>query len=90
MAITYSAHALKRMFERERMPVMVEQAVQQGQVIQAYPDDQPYPSRLILGWAGSVPLHVLVAQIENGDTVVITAYVPDPTLWDVSFTRRCQ
>jgi hypothetical protein len=88
MAILYSAHALKRIFQRGLTLQAVAQALAQGEVITHYPDDQPYPSKLMLGWDAGVPVHVVAALTEQGDTVVITAYVPEPSLWDETFKRK--
>ena len=88
MATIFSSHALKRMFERSVSTLTIEHVLEHGQVIQVYPDDQPYPSRLVLGFVGTTPLHVVAANTDVGDTVVITAYVPDTALWDNTFTRR--
>ena len=60
-----------------------------GQVLEDYSDDTPYPSRLILGWQGDRPLHVVAAyNAEDDETIVITAYEPDPDLWDAGFRVR--
>lgn len=57
--------------------------------VEAVADDQPYPSRLVLGWCASRPLHVVVAQnVADDETIVITVYEPDPLLWDATFKRR--
>jgi Domain of unknown function (DUF4258) len=88
MAILYSAHALKRMFQRGLTLQAVARALEQGEVITHYPDDHPYPSKLVLGWDAGVPVHVVAALTEQGDTVVITAYVPEPSLWDETFKRK--
>ncbi len=51
--------------------------------------DRPYPSRLVRGWSGSRPLHVVVAGSSEDDAmVVVTVYEPDPPLWDAGFMRR--
>lgn len=77
------------MFERGVSIADVRYALQSGRVIEAYPDDEPYPSRLILAWLGSRPLHVVVAQVPEGDEViVITVYEPDPRKWEAGFSRR--
>jgi Domain of unknown function (DUF4258) len=88
MAILYSAHALKRIFQRGLTLQAVARAMEASEVIAHYPDDQPYPSKLVLGWDGGVPMHVVAALTEQGDTVVITAYVPEPGLWDETFKRK--
>ncbi|WP_448594936.1 DUF4258 domain-containing protein [Thermoflexus hugenholtzii] len=60
-----------------------------GETIETYPDDEPYPSRLILGWVSHRPLHVVVADDPVGNTlIVITAYEPNPALWESDFRRR--
>ena len=77
------------MFERRVSEVDVEHVLATGEVIVAYPDDTPYPIRLLLGHVGTRPLHVVVADDVEGDrTVIVTAYEPDPALWSHDFRRR--
>ena len=60
-----------------------------GQVIEDYPNDTPYPSRLLLGWPGTRPIHVVVAEnTVDREQIVITAYEPDAALWSADFRRR--
>ena len=47
--ITYRLHAVQRMFERKVSIEEVRYVLETGEVIEEYPDDTPYPSRLILG-----------------------------------------
>jgi len=83
------AHALQRMFERNIFVEDVRGVVDAGEIIKAYPDDTPYPSRLLLGWSGVRPLHVVAADNPaNSETIVITAYEPDPSQWESDFKRR--
>lgn len=54
-----------------------------------YPDDFPYPSYLILGYAQKKPIHVVLAMNQQQQTgIVITAYVPDKELWTDDFKNR--
>jgi hypothetical protein len=77
------------MFERRISVEEVRTVIVQGEVIQAYPDDKPYPSQLLLGWIGSRPLHVVVADdSEDGILIVVTAYEPDPIQWDSEFKTK--
>ena len=39
----------------------VQAVLESGEAIAEYPDDTPYASRLVLGWAGPRPLHVVAA-----------------------------
>lgn len=85
----YRVHALQRMFEREIERSVVESVIQSGTTIESYPEDTPYPSRLVLGWDRDRPIHVVVADnLLDEETIVITVYQPDPMRWDVSFSRR--
>jgi len=85
----FRVHAVQRMFQRHVTVEDVRNALDGGEELEAYPKDQPYPSRLVLGWRGSRPLHVLVAQnVADDETIIITVYEPDPFLWDASFRRR--
>jgi len=77
------------MFERGITRDEVMQVILHGEVIRDYPDDQPYPSRLILGWRNTRPLHVVAADNEHDDeTIIITAYEPDPALWEADFKTK--
>ena len=49
-----------------------------GEIIEEYLDDSPYPSFLVFGLARQEPLHTLVAYSESDERLyVITAYQPD-------------
>jgi hypothetical protein len=61
--LVFRVHAIQRMFERGIAKEDVRQALSTGKTIEAYPEDQPYPSRLVLGWIGTRPIHVVVAAI---------------------------
>jgi len=47
-AVVYRVHAVRRMAERGISRAEVEQPIAQGETIESYPDDKPYPSRLVL------------------------------------------
>ncbi len=87
--LTFRVHAIQRMFEREISRDDVAAVIAHGEVIRAYPDDTPYPSRLILGWRGERPLHVVAADNHDDDeTIIITVYVPDTNLWESDFKTK--
>jgi hypothetical protein len=77
------------MFERAISAVEVQKALESGETIETYPHDTPYPSRLVLGWSQTRPIHIVVADITAEDTsIVITVYEPDAELWEDNFRRR--
>ena len=87
--LVFRVHALERMFERRITVEDVRSVVNDGEMIQNYPDDRPYPSRLVLGWRGLRPIHVVIAEDSETDTlIVVTAYEPDPIQWDAEFKRK--
>ena len=58
-------------------------SVLNGEVIEDYPDDKPYPSCLICGQTFSGdPIHSVWAFNEQSKwAVLITVYRPDPSQW---------
>jgi len=89
--LVFRVHAVQRMFERGIAKEDIRQALKTGKTIEAYPEDQPCPSRLVLGWIGTRPIHVVVADNPvQQETIVITVYEPDPTRWETGFERRRQ
>jgi hypothetical protein len=87
--LVFRVHALRRMFERRITVGDVEAVLETGEVIERYPGDIPYPSRLVLGWRGSRPVHVVVAEsVGENELIVITAYEPDRMQWEADFKRR--
>jgi hypothetical protein len=91
MELRYTRHALSRMFERSIEPSEVESAILNGTVVEDYPSDMPYPSRLILFRSEHGPLHVVYSEAVDRDTTIryiITVYRPDPLGWDESLTKR--
>lgn len=90
-SLVFRVHAIQRMFERAITKEDVRQALATGKTIEAYPEDPPYPSRLVLGWVGTRPIHVVVAdnQVQQ-ETIVITVYEPDVAKWEAGFERRRQ
>lgn len=87
--ITFRVHALQRMFQRGISEEEVRHVLEKGDTIEDYPQDTPYPSRLVLGWRGSQPLHVVVAENRRAqEGIVITVYEPETSQWESGFKRR--
>lgn len=66
------------------------EAIDTGEIIEEYPDDQPYPSCLIFGRTRAArPLHIVCAPVLTEQRlIVITIYQPDPARWEADFKRR--
>ncbi len=58
-------------------------SVRNGEIIENYPSDQPFPSCLIYGTnVSGEPIHSVWAyDEENQRASLVTVYRPDPTRW---------
>ena len=77
------------MFKRNISIEQVKHAIINGEEIRSYPDDKPYPSKLLLAFENELPLHVIIAQdFAENINIVITAYRPDSNIWIGNFKTR--
>ncbi|MEA3350630.1 MAG: DUF4258 domain-containing protein [Chloroflexota bacterium] len=89
MKIIFRIHAIQRMFERSVTEADIRDVLTNGETIENYPNDTPYPSRLVLGWRCNRPMHVVVANnVEENQWIVVTVYEPTPARWGANFKRR--
>ena len=66
----------------------VTDAIKNGEIIEDYPDDYPYPSCLILGRdKNAQALHVVCGFTEN-ELWLITAYRPSEEIWENDLKTR--
>ncbi len=87
--LLFTGHAVRQMFARRLSVRDIRTLVTGGVTIADYPDDDPFPSKLILGFVDERPVHVVVAYDDETSTgYVVTAYRPDPALWSEDFTTR--
>jgi hypothetical protein len=61
-----------------------------GEIIEQYPQDEPYPSCLVLGRTREGrALHISCAPVPaERRLLVIATYQPDPARWDSELRRR--
>jgi hypothetical protein len=87
--LIFSTHAITQMAKRTISTGDVRNVLDNGEVIEIYPNNAPYPSRLVLGWKGQRPIHVAAADNHLAqETIIITTYEPDPNLWHPDFKTR--
>ena len=85
----FRVHAVQRMFERHVSARRVSHALQSGETIEDYSSEMPEPSRLVLGFQGKRPFHVVTSENpETNQITVITVYIPDPNKWNRDFKTR--
>jgi hypothetical protein len=89
MQILFSQHAIQQMFKRNISVNLVKHAIMHGEEIKTYPDDKPYPSKLLLIFENKLPLHVVIAEnSDNKEIIVITAYIPEVDSWHTDFKSK--
>jgi Domain of unknown function (DUF4258) len=84
----FSRHALEQMHTRNISVDEVRKALDSGEVLTKYLDDKPFPSKLLLNYHKTKPIHVVYAENEKAQLIIITVYYPDPALWSSDFKIR--
>ena len=70
-------HGLKRMELRNILIDDVENCIMNGEIIEEYPDDYPYPSALIFGRKLTGEIIHVVCGLDEEKIYFITAYEPN-------------
>ncbi len=83
-------HATIARLERGIKISDIERTLLNGEIIEQYPDSEPYPSCLILGWlASGDPLHVVCSRGEVEPALrIVTVYEPEDALWERDYKTR--
>lgn len=90
--ILFLPHAVRQMSRFEPMisPQEVEKVILIAEVIENYPEDIRGHSCLLLGRGiEGRPVHVVCAP-KDEYLAIITAYLPEPSLWSTDFRERLQ
>lgn len=86
--VLISEHAATRFKQRGLKAKDIRAAVNDGEIIEQYPDSYPFPSCLILGKSSDDKwIHVVMSD-EGSMSRVITAYYPDPEKWSEDLRMR--
>jgi len=76
--IQWGQHVLERMVARRVSREDVIYVLSNGELIEDYPNDRPFPSCLLMAAPDQQPLHVVAAFDPHTTTVfVVTVYEPD-------------
>jgi Domain of unknown function (DUF4258) len=80
------------MFTRSITDECVEDILQNGEVIEVYPQAFPFPAKLLLGRCNGRSIHVVAAEnSRQQQVIIITAYEPTLEKWEADMkTRRKQ
>lgn len=87
--ILWTKHCLNRINQRNITTTDVKRAIINGQIIEYYFKDYPYPSCLILGYnLNNIAIHI-VCSVSEKSVCMITVYYPDNKEWkEDKKTRR--
>lgn len=86
--IEITLHAAKRLEQRGISISDIISCIKNGEIIEQYPDDYPFPSCLILGInLNKSMLHVVVGT-DHETLWIITAYFPSPEKWESDLKTR--
>ena len=87
--LIYRIHARQSMFTRSISDECVEHILQNGEVIEDYPNAFPFPAKLLLGQCNGRSIHVVAAENRSKQQViVITAYEPTLNKWEPNMKIR--
>ncbi len=69
-------HATMARLNRGIKMIQLKQALSDGEIIERYPDDEPYPSCLVIGWLETGdPLHIVVPEAKPFPNCVSSLYM---------------
>lgn len=88
--ILFLPHAMRQMSRPDRMisTADVRKVLEEGEIIEDYPEDARGHSCLILGWGKEGwPIHIVCAP-KDEYVAIITAYIPDKAQWSTDFRTR--
>jgi len=86
----YLPHAIQQMSRPDRMITTAEvrSIIENGEIIEDYPDDSRGHSCLVLGKGQNKrPIHI-VCSPKDEFLAIITAYIPDPNEWSKDYKAR--
>ncbi len=86
-AIEFTLHAREKMYLRGINASNVKQTLLEGEIIEEYLDDKPYPSFLLCAKLDEKYLHVVCA-VAREQLFIITTYYPDVNIWLSHRKRR--
>lgn len=84
----YSAHADKERLADDLTLSEVEEAIQNGIILEQYVDTGRGPSCLLVGFTVlGKPIHIVIGRKQD-QVVVITVYIPTPPKFSTPFKRN--
>jgi hypothetical protein len=77
------------MFERQITIDSIKEILETGETVEDYSAEMPEPGRLILGYKGKRPIHIVVSEDPVlSERTIITAYIPGSSKWKKGYKDR--
>ena len=86
--IRWTNHMVIRLLQRNISQEDIENAILNGEIIEEYENDYPYPSCLVYGISLNNNIIHIVCGVNDDELWIITAYYPDKEKWDNSLKIR--
>jgi hypothetical protein len=87
-SVRWTGHILQRIFCRGIGMDDVTDALANGEIIEQYPSDYPFPRCLVLGYTKTRKALHIVCGFNGTELWLITAYFPNPDEWSEDFRNR--
>ena len=87
--VLFLPHAVRQISKQDRMITTkdIRYVIENGEVIEDYPEDTRGHSCLILGFRIGRPIHA-VCSPKDDYLAIITAYIPDVQEWENNYRKR--
>ena len=86
--IRWTNHAVLRLFQRNISQEDVVSAILNGEIIEKYENDYPYPSCLVYGITINNKILHIVCGLKENELWIITAYYPNDDKWNKNLKTR--
>lgn len=86
--VMITVHSMQRFRERNIKYSDIINCIKNGEIIEQYPNDYPYPSCLVLGISCNEQQLHIVCGTDGEYLWIITAYYPSEDKWESDFKTR--
>ena len=86
--IQWTNHCAKQMVERDISRLDVFRCIEEGEIIEDYPNAFPYPCSLVFGYAiDGRTIHIVVGS-DGEKLYIVTAYIPNIVKFEADLKTR--
>lgn len=86
--IRWTNHIVMRLIQRNITQKDIEETILNGEIIEEYENDYPYPSYLIFGVNYDNKVIHIVCGVNEDELWLVTAYYPDDIEWEKDYKTR--